>query len=153
MKCPVCNNELHPFSAVDFKVDICRDGCGGIWFDRDEFERCNESIEPFPDELLHVKKTRDVVVDRSKLRSCPQCPATVMTRVTLDPELRLEIDHCLTCGGHWLDIGELGLIRRLDREDRELQARLKSYEERAHAGARDAGHAERLITFAKRFFK
>jgi len=153
MKCPVCSHELHPFSTADFDVDICSDGCAGIWFDRDEFEKCNESTEPFPAGLLRVKKVRDVVVDRSKLRACPKCEGVTMERIMVDPEIRLEIDRCGSCGGHWLDIGELEYLRKADQEDRELQARLRSYEQRVNEQARDSAQAERLNSLVKSLFR
>jgi hypothetical protein len=35
---------------------------------------------------------------------------------------QVEIDYCLECGGIWLDVGELGLLLRDEREARELLA-------------------------------
>ncbi|MCI5132302.1 MAG: hypothetical protein D3904_12480, partial [Candidatus Electrothrix sp. EH2] len=34
MNCPVCNNPLTEVSIENIRLDICKDGCGGIWFDR-----------------------------------------------------------------------------------------------------------------------
>lgn len=38
---------------------------------------------------------------------CPACVKRDMVVLELD---RIEIDHCLTCGGIWLDAGELELL-------------------------------------------
>ena len=38
MKCPACGNTLHEMNAGSVTVDVCTEGCGGIWFDRNEWE-------------------------------------------------------------------------------------------------------------------
>lgn len=125
MKCPACSNELHEFTAGGSTVDICSDGCSGIWFDRAELEQAEKD---FPMELMLVNRSLSVVVDRSKIRNCPRCEGKAMERVVLDPETRFEIDRCPGCGGHWLDRGELLHMRKTAQENAELEARLRSYE-------------------------
>ena len=137
MKCPACSNELHEYKAGSYNVDICRDGCSGIWFDKDELVKCDEHNEPFPNELLRVRKQANVVIDWNKARKCPSCTDATLTKVVLDPEIRFEIDKCPKCEGNWLDIGELENIRRRQKEDSELDARLKSYEAQAEKHLKD----------------
>jgi Zn-finger nucleic acid-binding protein len=33
MKCPACKNVLQEMTVDNVTVDICKGGCGGIWFD------------------------------------------------------------------------------------------------------------------------
>ena len=51
--------------------------------------------------------------------NCPECKEPLIV-LELD---RIEIDHCLSCGGIWLDAGELELLLETE-EDR---ARLKNF--------------------------
>lgn len=100
MKCPVCSHDLYEHDVKAFRVDICRDGCSGMWFDKAEFEKCDQHSEPFPKDLLRIRKSPNVLIDRSKTRGCPSCPNTDLKRVVLDPDKRFEIDQCPSCGGH-----------------------------------------------------
>jgi len=44
MKCPVCSKDM---AAKNFgiQVDICEDGCKGIWFDQGELKMLDEKDE------------------------------------------------------------------------------------------------------------
>jgi Zn-finger nucleic acid-binding protein len=131
MKCPVCSNPLVAYDSGSFHVDICRDGCSGIWLDASELERIDESHEPFPKELLKIRKIANVVIDRNKVRICPKCPENVsMHRVVVDPEIRFELDECPQCKGDWLDIGELGNLRDKHEFESQLSLRLKAQQEK-----------------------
>jgi len=33
MECPACNRQLKEMEIGDIVVDVCENGCGGIWFD------------------------------------------------------------------------------------------------------------------------
>lgn len=132
MKCPACKRLLVEYSTPSCKIDICQDGCAGIWFDAGEFEQSKHYTVEFPRELLCVKKVLDVLIDRSKLRQCPRCDQKTMTRLVLDPETRLEIDQCPTCKGHWLDRGELAHIRREDEEMTKLLERIEFHKKKLY---------------------
>ncbi len=142
MKCPVCNNELQEFNAGAITVDICCDGCSGIWFDSDEFEKCDQDTEPFPAELLRMQKSPNVVIDRSKARHCPKCSETgsspTLSRVVVNPETRFELDSCPQCSGVWLDVGELEHIRNLDADNSARKEKLVAYEESVLKSVADA---------------
>ena len=153
MKCPVCTNTLHSFDAGSFTVDICKDGCAGMWFDKGELDSCNEHNEPFPQELLRVKKSIDVVIDRSKTRVCPSCQSQEMTRVSLDPETNFEIDQCPKCEGHWLDVGELQHLRELEKEEAEMNERISSFEKRVAEQLSDPTTAHKVKAFVTKLFR
>lgn len=137
MKCPVCSNELVQYAAGKFFVEICRDGCSGIWFDHDELAKCDQHNESFPDELLQVRKVLNVVIDKSKKRNCPKCSGEVMKRVIIDAENRFEIDQCPACKGHWLDAGEMAHLRKLDDAEAQRAARMNEYNKRMDQNLND----------------
>lgn len=153
MKCPACTSTLSEFQAVNFKVDICKDGCSGIWFDAKEFEKCDEHSERFPQELLRVKKNASTVIDRNKQRPCPCCPSTTLTRVVLDKERGFEIDQCPKCSGHWLDIGELEKIRATNKEDIEIAARVATFEKKAAEDLKNPERARKVRAVLELIFK
>lgn len=153
MKCPVCQNELKEFDAGTFQIDICQDGCSGMWFDEGELEKCAAHNKPFPDSLLRMKRSPNVLIDRSKARGCPRCPSNqVMNRVEIDPEINFEIDHCDSCGGYWLDIGELQHMREQHEEMAEISSRLKAFEKRVEEQLKDPTKATRVKAFVKNLF-
>ncbi len=133
MKCPVCEGELREYQAPGFRVDICRDGCSGQWFDARELEKCNQHTEVFPEELLLLRKSPNVVIDRSLIRQCPRCVGVDLQRVVLDADKRFEIDSCPSCSGSWLDIGELSYLRQQDKEAHAIEERMRQYEQKIEA--------------------
>jgi Zn-finger nucleic acid-binding protein len=54
------------------------------------------------------------------------CPACKYPMVALELE-EVEIDHCLKCGGIWLDAGELGLLLEEAQERDELLSKIILY--------------------------
>ena len=47
MNCPVCDKLMAETNFGDVQVNICKDGCKGIWFDWGELTRLDESNEGF----------------------------------------------------------------------------------------------------------
>src|SRR5215212_10048016 len=92
-------------------LDFCRGGCGGIWFDRYELMKVDESRETAGKELLDIERDPAVVVDYTKRLSCPKDPGVVMMRHFSSVKRRVTLDECPSCGGFWLDAGELAAIR------------------------------------------
>lgn len=45
MECPACANDLTTTKAGRITVDACEGSCGGIWFDRYELMRVDETDE------------------------------------------------------------------------------------------------------------
>ena len=150
MKCPTCSHMLYEYEAGAIRVDICRDGCSGIWLDKSEFEKCDEHDEPFPEELLRIRKTPNVVIDRSRPRHCPCCEGQLLSRIVLVPEVRFEIDRCERCEGTWLDIGELENIRLKQKTDSELDQRLKEYDEQVRRQIEGVDARYRVKTVLKK---
>ena len=111
MNCPACGHILSAHQVGDITVDICRGGCGGVWFDAHELKRVDESFEPADDGLLDVPRDPSIMVDTTARRHCPRCDDTVMMRHFVSVRREIEIDECPRCGGTFLDHGELTAIR------------------------------------------
>lgn len=43
---------------------------------------------------------------------CPVCLGVVMEKVRVGQDAPVEVDHCVRCGGVWLEYGEVHLLRR-----------------------------------------
>jgi Zn-finger nucleic acid-binding protein len=153
LQCPVCNQALVTYKAASFEVDICRDGCSGIWFDANELEKSDQHDEQFPAELLRVRKNAAVVIDRSKTRVCPRCNPSALARVKLDAETNFEIDRCPQCLGHWLDIGELERIRERSKAEEALASRLQANAERIERELRGVNPRPGLQAIVRLIFK
>ena len=123
MKCPACDHTLQPFTVGDLTVDVCRNGCGGIWFDWFELQKVDEPSEQIGEALLNIERG-SAEVDSQKKRNCPKCENTVMMRHFFSTLMAVAVDECPKCGGYWLDAGELKQIReQFDSEaDREKSA-------------------------------
>jgi len=111
MKCPACGNTLVATKVGEITVDVCKNGCGGLWFDSHELKYVDEKHEAVGEALLNTKKKPDVIVDFSKERFCPRCDNVVMMKHFMSVKHEVEVDECAKCGGFWLDAGELGQIR------------------------------------------
>lgn len=111
MICPACDNPLTEIEAGSVKVDICKGGCGGIWFDNFELKKFDEPHEAEGEALLNIERNESIKVDHDKRRNCPRCTSVVMMRHFFSPLRAVEVDECPKCGGFWLDFGELSIIR------------------------------------------
>ncbi|MBN1795156.1 MAG: zf-TFIIB domain-containing protein [Sedimentisphaerales bacterium] len=127
MKCPACDNELTARTIADVTLDICENGCGGIWFDNFELRKFDEPSESAGDELLEIETNPDVNVNGNKRYSCPKCDDIVMMRHPFSFKQQVTIDECPGCGGIWLDAGELEQIRELFASEEEREQATEEY--------------------------
>ena len=111
MKCPACFNELSQMTVGHLTVEICRGGCGGIWFDAFELQRVDEPQESGAEWLVNIERDPSLRVDHTRKRSCPKCAEIKLKRHYFSAKRRVEVDQCPGCGGYWLDGGELEKIR------------------------------------------
>ena len=121
MECPACSRQLKKISISGVALDVCQDGCGGVWFDAYELKRLDEQHEAAGEELLDIPVNPSVKVDHSQLRLCPNpaCSGMKMWRHFFSVKREVEVDECPKCGGHWLDEGELTEIRKQFATDEE----------------------------------
>jgi hypothetical protein len=111
MICPACNRRLSALTVGALTVDVCRGGCGGIWFDNFELEKVDQAHEQLGESLTTLEFDLTVEIRGGK-RSCPRCLDIVMLQHRFSPEKPVVVDECPKCGGMWLDGGELSQIRR-----------------------------------------
>lgn len=127
LDCPACGKEMNKvFSSQEgVNIDICLNGCGGIWFDNREFKKfdeADENIEEITDKIVDkvFEKT-----DSSLTRICPVCK-TKMVKNYSSVKKQIEIDECYSCGGKFLDNGELEKFRsEYDNEQKRSQDTVK----------------------------
>lgn len=112
MKCPACEWPLTSLDAGSVTVDICKGGCGGIWFDNFELKKVDEPNEIDGKTLLEIERDETRLVDTNQRRRCPKCGDVVLMRHFYSDKRDVEVDTCPGCGGIWLDPGELAQIRR-----------------------------------------
>ena len=110
MKCPACNRALTETTVGSIKVDVCKHGCGGIWFDSLELLKVDNAIESAGETLLEVGRDPSTRIDPELERKCLRCEDQPMIRHFASTKQEVELDECYTCGGIWLDAGELGRI-------------------------------------------
>ncbi len=120
LRCPACGKPMEKVYIEDAKinVDICTDGCGGIYFDNREFDKFNESFEDISKIVEKVENKEFQRVDDTEERTCPVCNAK-MVKNTTAMNGEVVVDDCYTCGGKFLDNGELQKIRSEYSTDKE----------------------------------
>ena len=127
MECPACGNALTEKTVGEVALDVCEDGCGGVWFDWFELKKFDEVHEAATDEVLDVRRDKSVTVDPSKRHNCPRCEGVVMMRHHFSIKKDVEVDECAGCGGFWLDAGELAKIRSLFETEQERHQAAQEY--------------------------
>lgn len=112
IKCPACQKEMVkvfvPSAGVN--VDICVDGCGGIYFDNREFKYFDEQHENIDEITNAIEGKTFEKVDETLSRCCPVCGAK-MVKNYASVKKEVLVDECYSCGGKFLDFGELQKIR------------------------------------------
>lgn len=160
MTCPACGNELRQMVAGAITVDVCKGGCGGIWFDQLELRKVDEAHESAGEALLDVPRNERVAVDRAARRKCPKCANiadVVMMRHFFSVKQKVEVDECPKCAGIWLDAGELATIRQLFTSEDERKRAAEQYfddvfgKELTEMRAASGQKAERAGAFARMF--
>ncbi|MFP4473670.1 MAG: zf-TFIIB domain-containing protein [Candidatus Omnitrophota bacterium] len=123
MECPACDNTLTEKEFGGIAVDVCENGCGGIWFDNFELEKFDEQHEHAGEALLDVARDPDVQANIQEKRQCPRCQDVVMRQRFFSVKRGVTMDECAGCGGIWLDAGELRDIRKaFENEEQRHQA-------------------------------
>ncbi|TLZ64195.1 MAG: hypothetical protein E6K13_03180 [Methanobacteriota archaeon] len=99
IRCPRDDTELRgrivAGTIFPFRIDECTK-CGGTWFDRGELRKVTHDAEL-------EKILRDYATPGPNPIACLRDQAPMNRRVIED----VEIDVCETCGGFWVDGGEL----------------------------------------------
>jgi len=120
INCPACNSVMTkiymPETGVN--IDICLDGCGGIYFDNRELEKFDEKTENADALLAQISGKTFKRVNGDEIRICPACGMPMAKMGAANGVV--EIDVCHTCGGKFLDNGELQKIRKYKNNTEEV---------------------------------
>lgn len=127
MKCPVCDCMMEEVVIEGIAVDVCKQGCGGLWFDNFELQKVDEPHESAGESLLQIATGKNAEIDHSQRRKCPKCEDAIMMRHFFSVKKEVEVDECPNCGGFWLDSGELGRIRSQYASEEERKEAAKAY--------------------------
>ena len=127
MNCPACGNVMSEVTAGDIRVDVCKGGCGGLWFDEWELRKVDQPDQSAGEGLLDVPQNPKVKVDQSRPRKCPRDPDIVMMRHFWSMKRQVTVDECAKCEGVFLDPGELAEIRSEYRSDDERHKAASAY--------------------------
>jgi Zn-finger nucleic acid-binding protein len=118
---------LQEMTVGDITVDVCKGGCGGIWFDNFELKKFDEPHESLGEPLLDIERDESIVVDHTKRLKCPKCDDIVMTRHFFSVKKQVEVDECPGCASFWLDAGELRTIRTLFNTEQQREQAAEQY--------------------------
>lgn len=126
--CPACGKEMEKvfIPSQGINLDICTQGCGGIYFDNREFDHFDEQHEDISAILEKLANKTFEKIDTTKDRICPNCGAKMVKNST-SIHKKIEVDDCYTCGGKFLDNEELLKIREEYKNNAERDADILQY--------------------------
>lgn len=110
MNCPVCGKQMVQADFGGVLVDVCRDGCKGIWFDWTELGRLDENNEGAGEALKDALESSHVNDENRQQLKCPKCGLPMHVHKYKNAK-EVNVDECYGCGGFFLDSGELGRIK------------------------------------------
>ena len=108
LKCPACGKDMEKvfIPSEGINLDICTQGCGGIYFDNREFQEFDEKDEDISKILEKISNRKFEQVDTTAERTCPNCGAKMVKNHSSVKQI-VEVDECYSCGGKFLDRDEL----------------------------------------------
>jgi len=122
MICPACSQEMVEKDCAGVKIDVCK-GCNGLWFDWAELTMLDEKNEKVGEALEEILNSpiRDNT-NRGPIQ-CPKCGINMRMHRYRSAK-KVCVDECYSCGGFFLDSGELKAIRdsRMNEKEREEYA-------------------------------
>ena len=124
INCPACGALMDKIYLQEhkFHVDVCLNGCGGIFLDNRELKKIDEKHENINELLAEIIDRDFKETDKKEARFCPACGHR-MVKNFASAKRNIEIDECYNCGGTFLDNGELFKIRHeYNNEDERKQA-------------------------------
>ena len=110
MNCPACGMSMVEDDFGDVRVDVCKNGCKGIWFDWQELIRLDENYEGLGRTLEEALKSPRVNDAGREPLKCPKCEIAMRAHKYSSAK-EVNVDECYGCGGFFLDSGELREIR------------------------------------------
>ncbi|MGE4132024.1 MAG: zf-TFIIB domain-containing protein [Bdellovibrionales bacterium] len=119
MKCPRCQAKTKTLKNHDVEVEVCLEGCGGIFFDWMELKKMDESAEADTHFLSQLSAGGFKKANLETRMDCPKCQGITMMRRFWSIKKSVELDECAKCGGIWLDAGELTHLHSLYKTEAE----------------------------------
>ena len=126
MNCPACGTAMTEIAAGDVKVQACKGGCGGLWFDEWTLRKVDQPDQSAGESLLNIPQNASLKVDQSERRKCPR-DSVVMMRHFWSVKRDVVVDECPKCEGIFLDPGELAAIRADYKSDAERHKAAEAY--------------------------
>ena len=110
--CPACGKEMEKvfIPSEGINLDICTQGCGGIYFDNREFDKFDEKNEDISVILEKLDGKNFTKPSENLTRICPNC-GSKMVKNHSSILKEVQVDDCYNCGGKFLDNSELVKIR------------------------------------------
>ena len=126
IKCPACGSLMKKvfLENQNILIDICLDGCGGIWLDNRELAKVDEKDEDITPINEALKGKTFIDVDTTAERICPICNKP-MVKNHVSAKQDICIDECYHCGGKFFDHSELESMRGQYNSDDERIADIK----------------------------
>lgn len=118
LMCPACHKKLAKLElkSIGVTIDVCLDGCGGIYFDNKVMPLVLKSADAMEKIRKACEGKEFKIVDRAEIRRCPFCGTNMVKNYTSYSK-EIQIDECYRCGGKFLDCGELEKIKAQDPEE------------------------------------
>ena len=112
LTCPACGKEMKKvyMDVQKIYLDVCLDGCGGIYFDNREYKQFDEQHEDISPLIDAFKGKTFDKVSALDGRVCPNCKNKMVKHYS-SAKYEVQIDDCYSCGGIFLDYSELNRIR------------------------------------------
>lgn len=112
IECPACGKIMHKvlMENAGLTLDVCIDGCGGIFFDNRELKKFDEHTESIEELKQAIKGKTFNKIDETVTRICPVC-GNNMVKNHVSAKKEITIDECYNCGGKFFDHGELEKMR------------------------------------------
>jgi Zn-finger nucleic acid-binding protein len=113
MQCPRTDSPLKKINVGKVPVYVS-ENCGGVFLTNQTLHLFECPKDARGNALSkHLSQFHDVTLNVDQRVRCPECKDTVMLRRFYSPLQVVEIDECPSCGGIWLDTGELSKLQSL----------------------------------------
>ena len=154
--CPRCDLPMRVFTvttdreAWQIEIDVCADGCGGLWLEAHDFEADAKANLLLDAELLTLNRPARESASHEGPAHCPECKA-LMHRYDWNNE-GIHLDSCPAGHGRWVDGGELEAVHRQwgvepvsEAQQAALAEKARGIRSRADASEPKAGFWQRCL--------
>src|SRR5438876_1143343 len=97
MKCPACKQEMINKDFGGIQVDVCENGCKGLWLDQGELRRLDEKNEGLGAALEAALRYPSNNRGQRGQLVCPKCSIPMHTH-KYNRAKEVNVDECYQCG-------------------------------------------------------